>query len=489
MHGLPPRLEGLLRSGNARDRWLLVLLIAALPCLDLLVFTWGAANTMITRDQWHFLPMIRDYFSGQFHAFSLWETHSQHRTPGYKLLFLANAALFGLDMRFEIMLGAATLVLAILLLMKRFRDTLPASAPYLTTLLGLAAIAITGFNLNQWGSLVYALTALAGYAGILCFVWLWLLLDTQLRSGTSAAKVAGLSLALAFTLMSFGAGMGPALIVTLLLVPAGVMLIERRVTKEQVMLLGALALSSLICELIYWRTDGIVLKSPHSQPFMSVFMQDPMATLQYLMLAFASSALPADAIEKHLHGLGHTLNLLTGAGVICIYAVCGLIYLRLRMWKASYLPAFLLAFSALFVLSTLIVRLPSTGLGTSEAPRYALYSQMGLIGCLWILFHWLASRGDAPARPRRLLTPALCFGMAAIIYCMGLIAIWDFYPHMLNNNVRAVQEVLTGDFSQQQDWVCPNQKLCNEGRATLAQYHLNVFAGQPAAGSDARPQP
>ncbi len=57
------------------------------------------------------------------------------------------------------------------------------------------------------------------------------------------------------------------------------------------------------------------------------------------------------------------------------------------------------------------------------------------------------------------------------------------------NNVRAVQEVLTGDFSQQRDWLCPNPKLCSDGRATLAQYHLNVFAGQPPAGAEARPQP
>ncbi len=423
MHGLPHRLEGLLRSGNARHRWLLVLLIAALPCINLLAFIWGTANTTIIEDQWYFMPMIRDYFAGQFHLSSLWVTHSQHRTPGYKLLFLANAALFGLDMRFEIMLGTATLVLAILLLMKRFRDTLPASTPYLTTLLGLTAIAIMGFNLNQWGSLVYALTALAGYTGILCFVWLWLLLDTQLRSGTSLRKAVGLSLALAFTLMSFAAGMGPALIVTLLLVPAGDHA-DRAPGRgrSRSCCSAALALSALICELIYWKTDGIVLRSPHSQPFMTVFMQDPVAVLEYLLLAFASSVIPADAIEKHFHGMGHTLNLLTGTGVMCVYAVCGLIYLRMRMWKASYLPAFLLAFSVLFVLSTLIVRLPSTGPrhlrrhpATCCTPSWDSSAACGYCST------GQPSRGDAAAQPRgkRFSAEALLPGMAAAALLHG----------------------------------------------------------------------
>lgn len=477
MYNVFPRIEGLLRSSHASRRWLLVILIAALPCLDLLAFTWGTANTMITRDQWHFMPMIRDYFTGHFQAFSLWETHSQHRTPGYKLLFLINGALFGLNMRLEIMLGVIALTTSVLLLMTRFLKTLPAGASVGIALMGLSAIAVSGFNLNQWADLIYALTALAGYAGVLCFVWLWLMLDTQLRLGTTPQKMAWLCLALVFTLMAFAGGMGPALIVTLLLVPAAIMFIERRVAKEQLTLLGLLLLCSIVCELVYWETPGIKLTSPHAQSFMEVFMQDPAATPEYVVLAFASSVIPADAMDKHFHGLGHVLNLLTGAGVICLYAICTFGYLRLRMWKASYLPGFLMVFSTLFTLSTLIVRLPSNGLGTSEAPRYVLYSQLGYFGCLWILFHWLAA--SSPSQPIRIGALA-CFTGVILLYVTGLSTLWGFYPYVVHNNGRMVQEVLTGDFPKP-DGICPSPELCKEGQATLAQYHLNVFAAEPSA--------
>jgi hypothetical protein len=490
MYDFFSRLEGLLRDTDRRSRWLLVLLIAALPCVDLAAFTWVTANTMVSRDQWHFMPMIRDYFAGQFHAFSLWDSHSQHRTPGYKLLFLVNAIFFKLNLRFEIVLGLIALTTSVLLLMKRFRDTLPAAGAPRTMLLGLVAMALVGFNLNQWYNTVYALTALAGYAGVLCFVWLWLMLDNQLRQGTSAWKTAGLCLALAFSLMSFAAGMGPALIATLLLVPSAIMVLERRVDRGNLVLLGWLLLCSLACELVYWKTPGVKIESPHSQPFMTVFMQDPVAVLEYAVLAFASSAIPADAMDKHFHELGHLLNLLTGVGIICIYATCAFTYLRLRMWKASYLPGFLMAFSTLFILSTLIVRLPSAGVGTSEAPRYVLYSQLGLIGCLWIVFHWFAGHGGPrPAVFNKLFNPTSCFIAAALLYMLGLAALWGVYPYLLRNNERGVQEVLTGDFSQQRDWLCPNPKLCSDGRATLARYQLNVFADQPQAGTDGKPQP
>lgn len=489
MHGLSPRLEGLLRNGNARARWLLVLLITALPCINLLAFIWGTANTAIIEDQWYFMPMVRDYFAGQFHLYSLWVTHSQHRTPGYKLLFLANAVFFKLDMRLEALLGLATLTACVLLLMRRFRDTLPASVTGPVALLGLTAIALTGFNLNQWGNLVYSLTALAGYAGILCFVWVWLMLDTQLRSGTDPWKTVALNLTLIFSLMSFAAGMGPALIASLLLVPSAIMLLERRVTKGQLRLLGWLAFSSLVCEILYWCTGGIKLTSPHAQQFMTVLLQDPVSALEYLVLAFASSVIPAEAMEKHLHAAGHLLDLLTGAGVICLYATCGYIYLRLRMWKASYLPAFLMAFSAFFIVATLIVRLPSAGLSTSETPRYVLYSQLGFIGCLWVLFHWAGSRSDAGRNAwRALLGPQVFFTGAALLYAFGLAALWAYHPLAVRNNASAVQEVLAGDF-RQADWVCLDPKLCNEGWTTLVRYRLNVFSDQPMAGAGGKPQP
>lgn len=479
MHGLPPRLEGLLRSENARDRWLLVLLITALPCINLLAFTWGTANAAIVEDQWHFIPMIRDYFTGQFHLYSLWTSHSPHRTPGYKLLFLANAVFFKLDMRLEALLGIAALTAGVLLLMKRFRDSLPASTPSITGLLGLTAIGITGFNLNQWGNLVYSLVALAGYIGILCFVWVWLTLDTQLRLGAGPWKIAGLGLALAFTLMSFTAGMGPALIVSVLLVPAGIMLIERRAAKSQLALLGSLALCALICELIYWKTGGIKLTNTHSQSFMDVLLHDPVAVPEYLVLAFASSVMPAEALEKHLHGPGRMLDLLVGTGVICLYAACAYTYLCQRMWKASYLPAFLMAFSTFFILSTLIVRLPSMGLATSETPRYVLYSQLGFIGCLWVLFQRAAERGAAGRNAwQALFSPKGFFLGAALLYVFGLAALWAYHPQAVANKATAVQKVLTGDFAQT-DWVCPDSKLCDAGRATLMQYQLNVFAGNP----------
>lgn len=481
MHDLISGTGNRLRKSDARSRWLTIALIAAFPCLNLAIFSWLAADTVVSRDQWYFIPMVRDYFTGNFHLFSLWETHSQHRTPGYKLLFLLNADFFRLNMRVEVMLGLAALTASVLLLMRRFRDTLPMDFKPANLWLGLTSFAISGFNLNQWYDTTYALTAFGGYAGILCFVVFWLMLDTRLRHVEGGQGVASLCLMLAFTLMVFAGGMGPALIASMLVVVTIVMLLERKPGKAAIVLLAWLTLCASVCELVYWGTSGIHIATPHSQPFSQVLVQNPSSVLQYLLLSSASSIIPADAMEKHFRGLGHTLNLMVGAAVICLYLGCAWIYLRLRMWKASYLPAFLIAFSMLFILSTLAVRLPATGLEAATAPRYVLYSQLGNLACLWILFHWFGSVGHP--RPPSLLNPASCFAAAFLLYALGVVALWNYYPSAARNIEEGTQEILTGNFDHP-DWLCPDIQLCRTGRGTLAQYQLRPFADRPrtAAG-------
>lgn len=479
-------MENRLRKSDARSRWLTIALIAALPCLNLIVFSWLAASTMVSRDQWYFIPMVRDYLTGDFHLFSLWETHSQHRTPGYKLLFLLNADFFRLNMRIDVMLGLVALTSSVLLLMRRFRDTLPIESKAAPLWLGLASFAVIGFNMNQWYDTTYALTAFGGYASILCFVVLWLMLDTQLRHTGSSLGVASLCLMLAFTLMIFAGGMGPALIMSMLGVSALAMLVEHKLDKAAIVLLAWLALSAAACELVYWGTGGIHLSTPHSQPFTQVLARNPSSVLQYLLLSFASSTIPADALEKHFHGLGHTISLLMGAGMACLYIGCTWIYLRLRMWKTSYMPAFLIAFSTLFILSTLAVRLPATGLEAATAPRYVLYSQLGNLGCLWILFQWSGTVGHLQRPP--FLSPVSCFVAVFLLYALGVAALWDYYPTAVHDMEIGTQEIMTGDFDHP-DWLCPDIQLCRTGRATLVHYRLQPFSDKSHAKADGANQP
>ena len=107
---------------------------------------------------------------------------------------------------------------------------------------------------------------------------------------------------------------------------------------------------------------------------MDVLLHDPVAVPEYLVLAFASSVMPAEALEKHLHGPGRMLDLLVGTGVICLYAACAYTYavdLRVHVKALFTRRAFLTGVSGFFILSTphRAAAPLQRGSDTSETPR------------------------------------------------------------------------------------------------------------------------
>ena len=61
-----------------------ILLIAtSVAAFVIIVYSSYITNDVITRDQWRFLSIIEEYKEGKFGFASIWESHSQQRTPLY----------------------------------------------------------------------------------------------------------------------------------------------------------------------------------------------------------------------------------------------------------------------------------------------------------------------------------------------------------------------------------------------------------------------
>src|ERR1051325_11810415 len=56
----------------------------------------------VSRDQWEFLLVLDRFLSGDMDWGQLWQSHSEHVKPGYKLLFLLNGQHLGLDLMLEV---------------------------------------------------------------------------------------------------------------------------------------------------------------------------------------------------------------------------------------------------------------------------------------------------------------------------------------------------------------------------------------------------
>lgn len=455
--------------------WLAAFLV---PLVNVFGYAWLSVTTVVSRDQWRFLPMVQDWYEGHFHWTSLWLSHSQHRIPVYKLLFLLNAELLHLDMRYEVVLGAALLGLAVLLLVKRLLEGMPADLPMRQRLLAAAALAWLGFSLNQWDSLIYGLGALNGFGHVAAFTIFWLWLDATLRHGPSGGTMTGQMVLLAFILLCCAGGHGPAFLAALFVVvavawycggPDGI--------KKSSQLFVALALVALAAELVYWFVGP--LAPVRSDGAFSQALAAPWRVPEYLLMCLASSALPVAGMEHH--GWPRGLTLLLGAIIAMVYVWAIAVFIRRRLWLVTYVPAFLMAYPLLVVASVFLVRF-GEGLDTAEAPRYVLDTQLGLLGCFWTLVLW---RTEGPqtsgAGWKRWVSVPTLSGVALLTALVASLLLWRHSGEQRRMVAAAEQQVRAGDFGAQ-DWICPDVALCRAGAEFMKRERLNIFRDSPQAG-------
>ena len=455
--------------------WLAVLVV---PLVNVFAYAWLEVTTVVSRDQWRFLPMVQDWYEGHFHWASLWLSHSQHRIPVYKLLFLLNAVLLQLDMRFEVMLGAALLGLAVMLLVKRFLEDVPANVPMQQRLLAAAAFTWLGLSLNQWDSLIYGLGALNGFGHLAAFTVFWLWLDATLRQGASGQTGAGLVALLAFILLCCAGGHGPAFLAAMFAVVAVAWYRSRPdEIKNSSRLLAALALAALAAELVYWFAGP--LAPVKGGATLSQALAAPWRVPEYLLMSLASSALPVAGMEHH--GWPRSLSLLLGAVIALVYVWAIAVFTRRRLWSVTYVPAFLMTYSLLVMASVFLVRF-GEGLDTAAAPRYVLDNQLGLLGCFWTLVLWRSGgpQTSGAAWQRWVSVPTLS-GAVLLTALAASLLLWRHSGDQRRMVAAAEQQVRAGDF-EAQDWICPDVALCRAGAEFMKRERLNVFRDGPEAG-------
>lgn len=452
----------------------LLLLASALPLLNLCVYAWTSATLVISRDQWRLLPMLQDWSEGRFQAVSLWLTHSQHRIPAYKLLFLLDGLVLKLDMRVEILLGCALLSLAILFLVKRFLDT--AAVTGREAWLGAAALALLGLSLNQGASIVYGLGALNGFGRVAAFLCFWLCLDACLRKGASARAILGLGALLVFVLLAWAGGHGPAYLLATFLTVLIASWRGPRSEREERRLLGGLAIAAVGAEAVYWLAGPLPAVHGSTGSVLHFTLHVPLRVVEYGLLALSSSAMPIEGMEHH--GWPRILSLLTGAGIGALYLAALLAFFHGQLWKKSWLPGFLMSYSLLLVASIFAARIGSEGMASATAPRYVLDTQLGLLGCFWSLFLWRSGRpAGSRAWPERLMAVPVLFAAVLLLELGDAGLMWAHSGEQRRMAADAVEQVRAGDF-QSQDWICPDEGLCKSGADYMRQQRLNVFRDQ-----------
>lgn len=446
----------------------------------------AAAADVVTRDQWHFLAGIDDYYQHGFKLVDLWASHSEHRTPGYKLLFLLNALWFHLDLLLECYIGVLALLLSAVWLYRSYRDSLGDKVHPLSAQLSFVVLAAVFFSFNQWILYTYSLSALDSFLGNLAFILCWYYLDRELRRAPSRGPFLWVFVpSFLAALLVFGEGRGPAVIVATLLPAAlAALYAGREAGPRRWVICGALAGISLLAQAIYWLVGPTVAYNQPLTRNLGVVFGAPLASLKYVLEMLASSVA---TVQITGHADDWVLYAIGGVVAVLYLAALWLFWSR-RLWSRSYLPLFLMGYSALYLASLLVARFGIHGDADAGAPRYATDLQLGIVGVFWVFY---LAYFHAEAGRRKWLKASVLVASVGMLGMQAINAykVYEFVPyqHAANQSFRAF---LLSDKADKYvtdppaAFMCPSTDLCAEGTQLLKRYGLTPFqdAATPPPG-------
>jgi hypothetical protein len=451
----------------------------------------------VTRDQWEFLPLLDRFLSGDMDWGQLWNSHSEHVKPGYKLLFLLNGKYFGLDLMLEIWTGLFLLGLTVWVTARELhRSFNGAGGPVWLPAFTLFSAGVVLMSFNQWANYIYSLLALGGFAGTLLQVGFMAGFSRALREDVRPARMAGLALVALLAVLGFAGARSPAMAGACAAALALAWWLEpgarARLLRGALPLLGLGILAiALYFHLLYSHNE----KLQRVGNDLSVVLTHPIGAVAYLSRMLAESQFD----------IGHALYFVNGALLHAIYGVLGYAmlawalwrYFASRLWQKSWLPLLLVLYSALFALEVLLGRygLADRAVDDAVAPRYVFDSHLWIVGVVWIAgLEWSRHWDEMELARWRRLAPAAVFAVMLVTETMDAGGTLLIAHRQHVNQAAGTQfliDVMGGqaDLEDAEPWVCPHPVVCTPGLAILKRRQLNFARALPVEAPAASTNP
>lgn len=453
-----------------------VFALVGLYSLGLAAFIRQYSVNTVSRDEWRFIDLLRDYYAGSLSLADFWATHSQHRVPAYKLYFLLNALWCNLDVRLGSYLGVFALMGFSLLLYRHFLRARPGGVASGVDHYAFIPVALVVLGWVQNYSLSYDLIAIMAVCGMLVFCAIWVFIDTHMRGSVSHARLALLAAIMCAALLLFGAAKGPAIVVATLAMCLLLAFITRGVHPGRFRLTAWMLTGCLAAQAAYWAVGSELVKGPGlAQRLATVFSNLPGAA-GYVLRAIGASALlpdPTSSPETASRAL-----FCAGIAVSAAGLAAAVLYFRTGAYRRSLIPFVLVVCAALYLAELLVGRF-GQGENNGGAPRYIYNDHLLLIACALVFAdvgrNWV--RGGQLRRGIALLAAlTLCVASMEFVNVERARQVNHFEKRATEAAVGIARARLDGASTPYPKWYCPDAQLCDEGATFLRLHGLNAFA-------------
>jgi hypothetical protein len=317
----------------AQRLWLSI--VAATVAL-LLLYVGRAYANAIFLDGIQLLPTVDDFFSGRLDLTKLFTPYGEHRIVIYRLIMIANSALFSLNMYLDPILSALASILTILLVTIAIRRTLAKFLSPVAISLLLIPVAAVGASLAYppvvFMSLQFHLSTI---------VMLAIALLATASENTPATRITPILLCpLYFTF--FSGGYFPGLLLAMGVALLAYVVIERKVSPARHIVL---AVTAFFCAFVYAFTivyRSNVFTTPLTQKVAN-FFSDFSQTICFFLGGFAAAFVDEHSYYDRISsGLRDVVFLSLGSIVFVFFGIALWLFVRRRMYVRTYLPIWLL---------------------------------------------------------------------------------------------------------------------------------------------------
>lgn len=463
-------------NSKIRENKLFIFVLLSVFFIYIIYINRSAAN-IIFQDQYDFLGFIERYFNGNLKFIDLWQSHMEHRTLGYNILFVINAKYFDLNTLYEMYLGSIFLVITSVLLFRQYKKSLNFDTSKLWTTFAFIPIVLIVFSLNQWENIVFGL-GMSIFLRMMFFLLTFITFDNMLSGKSSTPFVILLTL----SILLFGAGYSPAIVVSMVLILVLKIYIDRKTSKERnIKSLLTIIIASSILFLIYFykiydknmvnNTTGITEK-------VEFILNNPIMAIKFLLSSFSSSLIGLNFLNKYFDDVG---ILILGVFVIIIYLSSLILFIKVKMYEKTYLPLLLIIYSLIIYGLILIGRL-DYGVKYGMSSRYVTDTQYGIVGATWIFIFYLFNKIKRKIVDfKSYIFILICIFLVSASQLIIFFTEWNIGPYRQENfnQLRdiAIYPELYHD-SDFENFQYPIDKV-KDGLEILKKNNLNVFSEDP----------
>lgn len=350
--------------------------------LNLLFYVGTTANPYLRSDDWFFLSdFLVPFYSDNFGFSDLYVLRgaADHLQPMHRILFILNAVLFDLDLRYEAVLGALFAVALAWMMSLHFKRSHGITDLKKDIALGMLAVVALVFSLNSTITYTWSLPAI-GFMPVFLNIGFFIYLSSCIVKNEGS----GILLATFGLLVLF---VGDDVSVLVMIVASLILVIAAFVQKQNHIWRYLLIIISVV--IVYQLFKSYMISGHVGEGNKSAILNGIKYYIKNWDVIYKIVAAPfSDSLIHTTHlrkypDVKEGVSLFLGYAIILLHLYTWYAFFKYKLYRASYLPVMLMLYSYALTAGIVIYRVPEFGVNYMHQIRYVRTYQIGLWGCAW----------------------------------------------------------------------------------------------------------